>query len=84
MIRVAATAAHGTPWPRLPAHRAAAAAAAAAQEALEEEAMQAGIPCYLVHDAGRTQIPAGSQTVLAIGPAPKSKIDRITGHFRLL
>lgn len=46
--------------------------------------MQAGLPCYLVRDQGRTQIPAGSQTVLAIGPAPKSKINEITGHLKLL
>jgi PTH2 family peptidyl-tRNA hydrolase len=54
------------------------------QEALEAAAEQASLPCYLVHDAGRTQIPAGSQTVLAIGPAPKSKIDQLTGHLKLL
>ena len=39
---------------------------------------------YIVHDAGRTQIAAGSQTVLAIGPAPKSEIDQITGHLPLM
>jgi peptidyl-tRNA hydrolase len=60
------------------------AAATCAQEGLEAAALQAGMPCYLVHDAGRTQIPAGSQTVLAIGPAPKSKVDQLTGHLRLL
>jgi PTH2 family peptidyl-tRNA hydrolase len=54
------------------------------QEELEALALQAGLPCYLVRDAGRTQIPAGSQTVLAIGPAPKSKINDITGHLKLL
>ncbi|KAL6757437.1 peptidyl-tRNA hydrolase 2/Bcl-2 inhibitor of transcription 1 [Haematococcus lacustris] len=51
---------------------------------LERKASAAGLPTYIVHDAGRTQIPAGSQTVLAIGPAPKSTIDGITGHLRLL
>ena len=30
-------------------------------------------------DAGRTQIAAGSRTVLGIGPAPGAEIDRITG-----
>ncbi|GFH16817.1 uncharacterized protein HaLaN_13315, partial [Haematococcus lacustris] len=39
---------------------------------LERKASDAGLPTYIVHDAGRTQIPAGSQTVLAIGPAPKN------------
>lgn len=43
-----------------------------------------GLMTYLVVDAGRTQIAAGSKTVLAIGPAPKSQIDAVTGHLRLL
>jgi peptidyl-tRNA hydrolase len=43
-----------------------------------------GLPAYLVTDAGRTQIAAGSKTVLAIGPAPKSRIDQITGSLSLL
>lgn len=34
--------------------------------------------------AGRTQVAPGSRTVLAIGPAPKSAIDKVTGHLRLL
>lgn len=46
--------------------------------------MQMGLPTYIVHDAGRTQIAAGSQTVLAIGPGPKTTIDRVTGHLSLL
>ncbi|KAG2426425.1 hypothetical protein HYH02_014784 [Chlamydomonas schloesseri] len=52
--------------------------------ALEAKAGAAGIPTYIVHDAGRTQIAAGSQTVLAIGPAPKSQLDTVTGHLKLL
>ncbi len=54
------------------------------QEALEQKATALGLNTYIVHDAGRTQIPAGSQTVLAIGPAPKSLIDQVTGHLKLL
>ena len=42
------------------------------------------LPCYLVADAGRTEVAAGSHTVLAIGPAPESVIDAITGNLRLL
>lgn len=47
-------------------------------------AQQADLPWYVVADAGRTQIAAGSKTVLAIGPAPKSAIDAITGDLNLL
>ncbi len=54
------------------------------QDELAAKAASLGLPTYIVHDAGRTQIPAGSQTVLAIGPAPKSQLDLVTGHLRLL
>ena len=57
------------------------------EEELELVAAQAAsknLPYYLVADAGRTQIAAGSQTVCAIGPARKSEIDAITGHLKLL
>jgi PTH2 family peptidyl-tRNA hydrolase len=43
-----------------------------------------GLNYYLVHDAGRTQIAAGSATVLAIGPALVEDIDTLTGHLKLL
>ena len=55
-----------------------------AQLALARAAEDAGIFTYLVVDAGRTQIAPGSRTVLAVGPAPKSLVDKITGHLRLL
>jgi hypothetical protein len=57
---------------------------APSQARLAAQALQAGLPAYIVHDAGRTQIAAGSQTVLAIGPGYKSDIDRITGSLSLL
>jgi len=41
------------------------------------------LPHYLVADAGRTQVAAGSRTVLAIGPAPSEAIDAVTGKLRL-
>ncbi len=59
-------------------------AADAAQLAMQREADAMGIFSYLVVDAGRTQIAPGSRTVLALGPAPKSLIDQLTGHLRLL
>lgn len=43
-----------------------------------------GINHYLVHDAGRTQIAAGSATVLAIGPALVEDIDVLTSQLKLL
>eukprot|EP00741_Cyanophora_paradoxa_P007893 tig00001224_g7636.t1 len=51
---------------------------------LERRARQAGIDTYIVCDAGRTQIKAGSRTVLAVGPAPKRAVDAVTGHLKLL
>ena len=42
------------------------------------------LPIYQVQDAGRTQVAAGSRTVLAIGPSTKSLIDQVTGKLRLL
>mmetsp|Transcript_13823 Transcript_13823/g.24184 ORF Transcript_13823/g.24184 Transcript_13823/m.24184 type:complete len:171 (+) Transcript_13823:85-597(+) len=51
---------------------------------LETAAATAGLFTYIVCDAGRTQIPAGSQTVLAIGPGPKSAVDKVCGHLKLL
>lgn len=52
--------------------------------ALRRAADAAGLPSFQVADAGRTQIPAGSHTVLAIGPAPRSAVDGVTGGLRLL
>lgn len=51
---------------------------------LTEIARNAGINTYVVRDAGRTQIAAGSVTVAAIGPAEVTAIDKITGHLKLL
>jgi PTH2 family peptidyl-tRNA hydrolase len=42
------------------------------------------LPTYLVQDRGLTQIPSGTITCLGIGPAPSAKIDKITGHLKLL
>ena len=48
------------------------------------KAMQAGIPAYFVEDAGRTQIAAGSRTVLGLGPAPVYAFEGITSHLKLM
>jgi len=37
----------------------------------------------VIADAGRTQIAAGSRTVLAVGPGPEELIDQVTGGLKL-
>ncbi|KAF3933395.1 hypothetical protein ABW19_dt0206925 [Dactylella cylindrospora] len=51
---------------------------------LQAQAMSLGLVAKVVRDAGRTQIASGSSTVLGIGPAPKSVINQVTGHLKLL
>jgi len=53
-------------------------------ETLQATAMSLGICARIIHDAGRTQIAAGSATVMGVGPAPKSKVDLVTKHLKLL
>ena len=50
---------------------------------LQEQARAANLPTYLVRDAGHTQIPAGSTTVLAIF-GRSTELDKVTGSLRLL
>ena len=38
----------------------------------------------MITDAGHTQIPAGSITVLGIGPDTSEKINKVTGSFKLM
>jgi PTH2 family peptidyl-tRNA hydrolase len=47
-------------------------------------AMEKDIPLYLVEDAGRTQIEAGSRTVLGLGPAPVHVFEGVTSHLKLM
>lgn len=49
-----------------------------------EEAKSSGLACYLVRDAGLTEIPPGTATAVAIGPDLSERIDRITGGLKLL
>ena len=51
---------------------------------LTQRAEQLGLPHYLVVDAGRTQIPRGSRTVLGVGPAPDAMVDQVTKGLKLL
>ena len=41
------------------------------------------IVCYMVRDAGHTEIPAGTVTMLGIGPGPRSEIDPLTSSLPL-
>ena len=51
---------------------------------IQEQANQLGLTTILVQDAGRTQVAAGTSTVLGIGPGPTNLIDSIVGHLKLL
>lgn len=56
-------------------------------EELEEllaSARSLGVTAETIQDAGRTQIDPGSVTVLGVGPAPKSVVDKVTGGLKLL
>jgi PTH2 family peptidyl-tRNA hydrolase len=47
-------------------------------------AKKAGLVCHLVTDAGHTEIPPGTETVVGIGPGPRDEIDKITGQLSLV
>lgn len=49
----------------------------------QAQAMSLGLCARSVQDAGRTQIASGSRTVLGI-LGPKSVVDGVTGHLKLL
>lgn len=51
--------------------------------ALNLAAEELNVMSSIVRDAGQTQVAPGSRTVIAIGPAPKSVLDKITGHLKL-
>ena len=43
-----------------------------------------GIPCELIHDAGKTQLEPGTATCFAAGPWDENEIDKILGKLKLL
>jgi PTH2 family peptidyl-tRNA hydrolase len=49
------------------------------------KARDAKLPCSIVTDAGKTEFGGvPTKTAVAIGPAPLSDVDKITGHLKLL
>ena len=52
--------------------------------ALHQHAKAVGVTATIIQDAGRTQIAAGSKTVLGVGPASEQLVNKITSHLKLL
>ncbi|KAJ2498419.1 hypothetical protein GGH96_004334 [Coemansia sp. RSA 1972] len=50
---------------------------------LQRSARAAGLVAQSICDAGRTQIAAGSRTVLGIGPGPVGLVDKVASHLKL-
>ncbi|KAI8353739.1 peptidyl-tRNA hydrolase [Mortierella sp. GBAus27b] len=50
---------------------------------LQAQARSLGLAANSIRDAGRTQIAAGSRTVLAVGPGPVSVVNSVTGKLKL-
>lgn len=50
---------------------------------LNSIAKKHGVLTSIIRDAGQTQVAPGTRTVIAIGPAPKSVLDKISGHLKL-
>ena len=51
---------------------------------LEKKAKKIGLQTAVINDAGKTQIPNGSLTVVAFGPDEEEKLSTLTGHLKLL
>ena len=55
-----------------------------AMKRLYGEARELGLVTEMVKDAGRTEIPTGTITLLGIGPGPRRVIDELTGTLPLV
>ncbi|QQG38547.1 MAG: peptidyl-tRNA hydrolase [Candidatus Woesearchaeota archaeon] len=50
----------------------------------QKKAKQVKLTTSLITDAGKTHLDPGTITCLAIGPDKEEKIDKITGHLKLI
>jgi PTH2 family peptidyl-tRNA hydrolase len=55
-----------------------------ALKSLYRKAKSDRLPCFLVRDAGLTQVEGGSLTTVGIGPTADRKVDKIIKNLKLL